>query len=87
MSTNEKQRRVQDRIWERIRERVSMHKVGANFFFPDDRNYFDVRAFADQLLQEFPGSGLEQNQVAVEFHKMWRIARDRASRPVDPDAA
>jgi hypothetical protein len=87
MPASDEQLQMRDRVWERICERVSIHKGDANFFFPSEPNYVDVRAFADQLLREFPGSGLEANQIAVEFHKMWRIARDRASRPSDPDAA
>ena len=87
MPTNDEQRRVRDLIWERIRERVSLSKTDSNFFFPAEPNYFDVRAFATQLLEEFPGSGLETNQIAIEFHKMCRIARERRARPHAPDAA
>ena len=80
MSASDEQLQICNRVWERIRERVSVHKGDANFFFPSAPNYFDVRAFADQLLREFPGSGLEANQIAVEFHKMWRITAMRKTR-------
>jgi hypothetical protein len=77
MAIGDQQQSARDRIWERVRERVSLTKADSNFFFPARPNYFDVNAFSVQLLEEFPGSGLEPHHVAVEFHKMWRIARDR----------
>ena len=80
MAGNEDQERQRNRIWERVRERVSLTKTDSNFFFPGEPNYFDVRTFTARLLEEFPGSGLEAHQVAVEFHKMWRIARDREAK-------
>jgi hypothetical protein len=59
----------QQRIWERIRERIAA--------FDKDPFMIDATALAIELIEKFPGSGLDANQAAIEFHKIRRAIRDR----------
>ena len=50
VAATQEELRIRELIWERIRERI----IGSE----DDPLYIDARSFAEQLLHEFPGSGL-----------------------------
>ena len=73
MALSNDHQRQRDRLWERLREKVSATKEG-NLFFPGEPDFFDVRDFAAKLVKEFPDTGLRADQVAVEFHRLWRAA-------------
>jgi hypothetical protein len=63
---------ARERIWERIRHELAT--------LPGDPVFVDARKLARQLLEEIPGSELDENQVALEYH---RIRRAMISRTKD----
>jgi hypothetical protein len=64
---------IRSRIWESIRQRVQQ--------ISDGSASMDARRLAVGILAEFPGSGLDENQVAVELHRIRRALRDRPKGP------
>jgi hypothetical protein len=65
------QDQVRQQIWERIHDRVAAC-LG-------DPVVIDARQLAGELLAEFPGSGIDEGQIALEFHRIRRAFRERRS--------
>jgi hypothetical protein len=60
---------IRERIWMSIREQIKAYR--------GDPAHIDARELAARLLAEHPGSGLAENQVALEFHRIRRAMRAR----------
>jgi hypothetical protein len=71
------QLRIREKIWERAKDRLAELPSESILALPRSPFFFDVRAFAEVLLQEIPNSGLNAREVAMEIHRMRRVLRDR----------
>jgi hypothetical protein len=68
---------VRDLIWGRIRAEIAA--------YPGEPTYIDARSLAARLIARFRGSGLDADQVALEFHRIRRALRDRGNADVGID--